>query len=214
MRPIDKGAEPNELGEHRSKSHSSYANYKHKDGLRDALVKEQRGLCCYCMSRIYPERKKMKIEHWRCVSRYPREQLDYGNLLGSCMGGEGERWKYQHCDTRKMDQELLWNPADRDHRLKLRIEYGADGSVRSMDEDFDKQINECLNLNTPFIKNGRKGVLDGVVGWWQRLGGGDSAASQRLEKKILQLTEAAAMHPYGPVAVWWLERRLARTASP
>ena len=213
MRPIDKLAEPKELGEHRSKSHSSYTNYKHKDELRDALVKEQRGLCCYCMSRICPERKRMKIEHWRCVSRHPQEQLDYKNILGSCMGGEGERWKFQHCDTRKADQDLLWNPADRDHRVKLRIKYGVDGSIRSMDEDFDRQLNECLNLNTPFIKSGRKAVLEGISGWWQRLGGGEAAVAQRLEKMILQLTDARVMRPYDPVAVWWLKKRLARRAS-
>ena len=214
MRSIVKGAEPRNLTGHRLTSHSSYDNYPDKEGLRVALVTEQRGLCCYCMGRISPEPKRMKIEHWRCVAKYPLEQLDYKNLLGSCMGREGRGIKLQHCDTRKADRDLRWNPADPDHCVELRIEYSADGAIRSTDKDFDKQLNEDLNLNIWFIKNGRKGVLDSIGGWWRSLGVGDRTVfRRRLEKKILKLTEAPLMDAYDPVAIWWLKKRLARMAS-
>ncbi len=214
MRLIEKGAEPRTLTEHRSTLHSSYDNYQDKDGLRDALVTEQRGLCCYCMGRIPPERNKMKIEHWRCVAKHPGDQLDYKNLLGSCRGGEGSGRELQHCDTRKADRDLRWNPADPDHRVESRIEYGVDGAIRSTDGDFDRQLNEDLNLNIRFIKNGRKGVLESIGGWWQSLGGVDRTVSRRrLERRILELTEASRMDPYDPVAIWWLKKRLARMGS-
>ena len=211
MRLIVKGAEPRRLTAHRSTPHSRYENYQHKDGLRDALVTEQRGLCCYCMGRISPERNRMKIEHWRCVSKYPLEQLDYGNLLGSCMGGESRGRELQHCDTRKADRDLHWNPADPAHHVESRIEYRVDGTIRSADGHFDRQINEDLNLNIRFIKNGRKAVLESVGDWWQKLGGGGRTVSRRrLERRILRLTGASRMDPYDPVAIWWLKKRLAK----
>ena len=74
MRVIAKGPEPASLTVHRQTPHSDYDNYTAKDDLRHALVSEQRGLCCYCMGRILEDR--LKVEHWRCQSRYPKEQLN------------------------------------------------------------------------------------------------------------------------------------------
>jgi len=51
----------------------------------------------------------MKIEHWHSQDRYEAEQLDYGNLLGACMGNEGKAHWDQHCDTRKGDRDLSRN---------------------------------------------------------------------------------------------------------
>ena len=211
MRLINKGAEPRTLTQHRSTLHSDYDNYQDKDGLRRALVTEQRGLCCYCMGRIFPEPRKMKIEHWRCVARYPGVQLNYKNLLGSCRGGESSGRKLQHCDTRKADRDLRWNPADPNHRVESRVKYSVDGTIRSVDGNFDRQLNEDLNLNIRFIKNGRKSVLESIGGWWQKSRGGSGTVSRpRLEKKIRELTEASRMDPYDPVAIWWLKKRLAK----
>ena len=52
MRAITKGQEPRSLVEHRRNTHSNYSNYADKDGLRAVLVRDQRGLCCYCMKQI------------------------------------------------------------------------------------------------------------------------------------------------------------------
>ena len=81
MRAIHKGAEPQSLVEHRAASHSDFDNYKHSDELRESLVAEQGAICCYCLQRIRPTAEGMKIEHWHCQTKYPAEQLDYGNLL-------------------------------------------------------------------------------------------------------------------------------------
>jgi hypothetical protein len=58
-----------------------------KDGLRAALVRDQRGLCCYCMTRVEATGTRMKIEHWRCQSRNADLELAYSNLLAACLGG-------------------------------------------------------------------------------------------------------------------------------
>ena len=198
---------------HRSTPHSTYENYGDKDGLRVALVTDQRGLCCYCMGPISPDRKKMKIEHWQCVERYPEQQLAYRNMLGSCKGGEGKDRKLQHCDTRKADRDLLWNPADPYRDVELRIKYSVDGTIGSTDEDFDKQINEDLNLNIRTIKDRRKSVVEGIVDAWQGMKGRKRPVSQRrLRRKINELTDACPMDPYSPVAIWWLRELLAKMA--
>jgi hypothetical protein len=62
VRAIAKGPEPASLTAHRLTPHCDYDNYAAKDDLRNALVTEQRGLCCYCMSRIHNGPETMKIE--------------------------------------------------------------------------------------------------------------------------------------------------------
>ena len=61
------------LTAHRKTPHSNYDNYADKDVLRDALVTEQGGICCYCMGRIRNGPKTVKIEHWKSRSHYPNE---------------------------------------------------------------------------------------------------------------------------------------------
>lgn len=166
MRVVTKDAEPRSLTEHRAKAHSDFDNYQAKDELRQALVAEQRALCCYCMGRIRPELASMKIEHWRCQSGYSDEQLDYRNLLGACLGGQGRPERLQHCDTRKGDRDLRWSPADPSHRIETRVRYELNGSIRAADDaDFDAQLEDVLNLNLPVLRSNRRGVLDAVLEW-------------------------------------------------
>jgi uncharacterized protein (TIGR02646 family) len=127
MRTIEKGAEPRSLTEHRSAAYADYNNYQDKDTLRRSLVSEQVGLCCYCLSRIRPAMDAMKVEHWHCIDHSPAEQLDYTNLLGACMGSEGQPWKRQHCDTRKGNDDLSKNPANPAHRVEQSLHFLADG---------------------------------------------------------------------------------------
>src|SRR5690242_18918535 len=112
MRRITKRHEPGSLTQHRHTLHADYANYVDRDTLRKFLVAEQRGLCCYCLSRIQPVIGAMKIEHWHSQKRYQAEQLVYANMLGACLGNEGQDRKVQHCDTRKGEDDLSRNPAD------------------------------------------------------------------------------------------------------
>ena len=157
---ITKGAEPNSLTQHRAQAHSDYNNYALKDALRAALVGEQKGLCCYCTRRIRAGSTEMKIEHWQCQATYPQQQLIYGNLLGACLGGEGKSPAEQHCDTRKANHDLNWNPATSAHVIESRLRYLADGTVESADGDFNTQLNDVLGLNLNYLKSSRKAVLD------------------------------------------------------
>lgn len=214
MRTISKGREPASLTQHRNMSHTDYYNYKEKDELRDALVGEQRGLCCYCMSRIRPDR--MKIEHWQCRSLYPDRQLDYANLLGACLGGEEQPASRQHCDTRKGDKDLKWNPANPDHHIQNRIRYEPDGSIRSDDTDFDEQIDDVLNLNLPVLKNNRRAILDSVLDWWkhqQARRAGPVPRQHLVQKREKYASSIGELEPFCQVVIWWLDQRLKRMSA-
>lgn len=206
MRAIAKGAEPQSLIEHRANQHCDYDNFEGKDDLRAALVREQCALCCYCMGRIRANTASMKVEHWRCQARFAADELSYSNLLGACRGGEGRPTKQQHCDTRKGDQDLKWNPAEPLHPVEARISYGMDGSIRSDDVAFDRQLDEVLNLNLAILKNNRESVLTGLLQWWK---GSKPVPRKRIEKEIEQRTGGnGELQPYCQVAVWWLRRKL------
>ena len=216
MRVISKRREPASLTAHRQTPHCNYDNYAAKDQLRNALVTEQQGLCCYCMGRIYAKPESMKIEHWKCQSNYPSEQLSYQNLLGACRGGHGQPAHKQHCDTRKGDSDINWNPADPAHHIETRIRYDLDGSISSGEADFDRQLNDILNLNLPVLKKNRKHLLDVVLHWWKsekvRIGG-PVPHDRFVRKRDWFVGGTGALSPYCQVAVWWIEQRLKRMAA-
>ena len=208
MRAIAKGLEPATLTRHRLTPHSDYDNYAGKDELRHALVVEQQELCCYCMGRIRNGPAAMKIEHWQCQARYPAGQLNYQNLLGACLGGHGQPVHLQHCDTRKGDRDLRWNPADPAHHIETRVRYELDGTIRADDAVFDDHLNDVLNLNLTYIKNNRRGVLTALLEWWRAK---RPVPRARIEREIDQRTQAAGdLTPYCQVAVWWLQEKVAR----
>jgi uncharacterized protein (TIGR02646 family) len=213
MRAITKGNEPPSLTAHRLTPHCDYNNYREMGLLRDAIVTEQRGICCYCMERIRNGPKTMKVEHWRCQASYPGEQLNYRNLLGACLGGHGQPPHLQHCDTRKGDMDLLWNPADPAHHIETRIRYEDDGSIHSDDAEFNGQLEVVLNLNLARIRNCRKGVLDSVLKWWRdekaRIHG-PVPRERFVRERDKRIGGKVVMEPYCPVAEWWLRQRLAR----
>ncbi|OQW89596.1 MAG: hypothetical protein BWK78_07725 [Thiotrichaceae bacterium IS1] len=139
-----------------------------KNDLRQQLLEEQGYLCAYCMTRIPNDRCppnnefKMKIEHWHCQSNYPEDQLNYKNLLAVCCGNEGQSFD-QHCDTRKGNSDLKYNPANPADEVEDKIEYYSfDGSIFSKDREFNEQLSLVLNLNHARFKRNRKSVLDSV----------------------------------------------------
>ena len=216
MRAIAKGREPVSLTAHRQTPHCDYDNYAAKDDLRNALVSEQRGLCCYCRGRIRNEPTTMKIEHWRCWAHHSGKQLNYRNLLGACQGGEGQPRRWQHCDTRKGDIDLAWNPADPAHSIETRVRYELDGSIRAGDADFDGQLNDVLNLNLPVLKNNRKSIYDAILQWWksQKNRSHGRVPRERLERELARHNAGVGEYaPYSQVAVWLLRNKLSRIVA-
>ena len=54
-----------------------------KDSVRYTLLKEQHGLCAYCMRRIHND-SSTTIEHWAPLSKNKEQALQYSNFLGVC----------------------------------------------------------------------------------------------------------------------------------
>lgn len=206
MRTIQKGPEPATLTQHRQQPHANYDNYADKAALRQALVAEQRGLCCYCQSRIRPTPEGMKIEHWQCQADHPGRQLDFRNLHGACLGGHSQPEREQHCDTRKGNNGLCFSVCDSAHPIERQIRFLGDGKISADDVAIDECINAVLNLNLPRLVSNRKAVL--------------SAFQQRLRDvrrfdPVRELRKwdgraAGELPEFAQVVVYWLTKRQSR----
>jgi len=210
MRTIRKRAEPTSLTQYRLSRDASYDGYPDKQTLRDFLVGEQRGLCCYCLSEIRPEIGAMRIEHWQSQRNYPTEQLTYSNLLGACMGNEGRSRDYQHCDVRKRDSDLSRNPANPMDRVEDRVRFAGDGRILSNDPDFNSELNDVLNLNEASLINKRKGALEGFKATLDKRGNLQRSTWERWLRKWNGETHTGNLEPFCQVIVYWLRKRLAR----
>jgi uncharacterized protein (TIGR02646 family) len=208
MRTIQKNGEPASLTAYRQQPHANYDNYADKDALRQSLVAEQRGLCCYCQSRIRPDVASMKIEHWQCQATYPARQLDYRNLLGACLGGHGRPEREQYCDTRKGNADLCFCPADPAHPVERRIKFLGNGEITSDDDAINTALNEILNLNLGQLVSNRKAVLEAFK---QRLGRGNLNAARELQK--WDGSQPGDLPEYAQVMVFWLEKKKARATA-
>jgi uncharacterized protein (TIGR02646 family) len=206
MRNIQKGPEPTSLKQHRCNTNTDYDNYSDKDDLRKSLVNEQKGICCYCMQRIRPNSEQMKIEHWQSQEIYPQRQLDYNNLLGACQGGEGQKRNRQHCDTRKANLNLTFCPAKPSHNVESKIHFLGDGTVESDDLQFNKDINEVLNLNESALVRNRKGLLEAFrEGLIQRQ---PSDADLRKELSKWNGDDGGDLDPFCQVIVYYLRKKI------
>jgi len=225
MRNIQKQAEPKSLTQHRCNTSANYDNYDKKDDLRDSLVSEQRGICCYCMQRIRPNLESMKIEHWQSQSpnKFPKKQLDYGNLLGACLGEHGQSKKNQHCDTRKGDDDILFNPANPSHDVERFFKLPATGLIQSDDPQIQKQISDeisddiddpkikhysSLNLNHPKLVNNRKAVIDAFIQVLQKEQVRDSDLTKHLAD--WEGKNGGQLRPFCQVIVYYLRKKVNR----
>lgn len=208
MRTIQKGPAPASLTQHRQQPHADYGNYTDKDDLRQALVAEQRGLCCYCQSRIRATSEGMKIEHLQCQADHPGRQLDFDNLLGACRGGHGRPEREQHCDTRKGNNALCFSVCDPAHPIERQIRFLGDGTIKADDVDIDEALNTVLNLNFSRLVSNRKAVL---AAFQQRLQDGRRVDPAR-ELPKWDGGEPGELPEFAQVVVYWLRKKQAKAA--
>ena len=208
MRTIQKGQEPASLTQHRKQPHADYDNYADKDTLRKTLVAEQRGVCCYCQSRIRPNSEEMKIEHFQCQNGYPARQLDFTNLLGACTGGHGRPVRDQHCDTRKGNTDLCFSVCDPAHPIERKIRYKGNGEIAADDEAVQTALNDVLNLNWPRLVENRKAALTGFL---QGLGTTKLDHAKELPKWDGSI--AGDMAPFSQIVAHYLLKKLGRLAT-
>lgn len=194
-----------------------------KDSIRENLIKEQHGLCAYCMKRI--RKDKMIIEHYKPKSEHFNLTLDYKNMLGVCSGGRDKNEeKKLCCEASKGNQEIKINPLSRIDMDKIR--YKSDGTIYTYpkDEDFEHDINEILRLNGERDENGNlmhdtstelvKGRQDVYKNLYDKFIKGlrsrNKLTPKNLEKKIHELEEEETYEEYAGVLLYFLKRDLKR----
>lgn len=206
MITIKKGQIPNSLVTYKKKIGASYKNLDSscKKDIRQQLLEEQGHLCAYCMSRI--SERKMKIEHYESQSLHVEKQLDYGNMLGVCKGGEG--LGYATCDTARTPENLKVNP-QQEQSVKL-INYRPDGTITSDDDDIKHDLQFSLNLNHPYLKHNRREANNNFIRILEKKRSGTWKKTQ-LETIRKSLVEQEKRMPYCGIILFNLDRKLRRS---
>lgn len=216
MRTITKERAPRLLETYRQSDGATFENLPGdvKEQIQVQLVREQRGLCCYCQSRIRATWDGMKVEHWKSQSpnKYPERQLDYSNMLGACAGGQKYGQKSprenQHCDTLKGDSDLCFSVCDPAHPIERKIRFLGNGEITSDDEAIRTAINEVLNLNLSRLKENRKSALTGFL---QGLGNTKLDHSRELPKWDGSL--GTELPPFSQIVAHYLLKKLKRLSA-
>jgi uncharacterized protein (TIGR02646 family) len=211
MRRITKQSEPRSLVEHRATTGAEFAGCNTAD-IRTSLVEEQRGLCCYCCGRIFATHKSMKIEHFVAQSVDPAKALSYSNMLGACLGGMGSPPKMQHCDTKRGNRPIEFNPADPQRDIHPMIILSSDGRITSPNATFSHQLDNTLGLNLSRLMTERERQLKAVGKWWREV---HARKRRRPNQDEINLQLERFEPPQGDLvpfqfaAVWWLKNKVA-----
>lgn len=220
MRKIIKGNEPTSLTRQRNFDKTDYSGYEEKDELRVALVKEQRGICCYCMGRVYPVHDKMKIEHFLSYSGHPDLRLVYSNLFAACLGNMTATAE-EHCDTHKKSKEFHFHLCTSGN-IHADIKYKSNGVIFSSEETLNEEIGGkydeanskfipgVLNLNMSELIKARKSTLDGFIeGYMRRFKGKLKRETLvRYRDKWSGASHTDALHPYCMIVVYYLQKKI------
>lgn len=205
MRKINKGTEPRAWKEYRM---TPGVVYQAIPELRSALLKEQGYLCAYCMRRI-PVRdnnsnEETRIDHVQSRKNHTSLSLDYRNMVVCCPGAMGDQF---HCDKSKGDRDMSFSVFSEQDIDTLQYS-SKDGSIKSTNDIYNKEINDILNLNNPLLKKNRESTLRGVIlslnrkRSWKR-------SEIRTLLEVWQSKDAKQRYkPYSGIVIYFLNRKL------
>jgi uncharacterized protein (TIGR02646 family) len=221
MKKILKTPEPRSFTEHKTKKPASFdgLSLAAKDDLRNSLLNDQGNICCYCMKRIPEKDNKMKVEHFLPQSKFPKLQLKYTNLFGACLGNEGKPKEMHTCDTKKGHEELKISLISNSPSCELLYKINPEGRMSSIndDEEYNRQINNILNLNMQTLVEGRREVYlevqRNVEEESKKLLNKDLKVSyfERERSRWLNRTDNT-FRPYCMVAVYFLTKKIRQSA--
>ena len=162
MRHIDRGPEPDSWREFKRKNRA--VRYADLDAtqqgrivrreMRSHLVKSQHGLCAYCCSRITAESGSSLTEHIKPESLFPRETMDYGNLVASCTHPDS-----CGCAKGNVYEGRFVSPLENDCHRHFR--FYPDGSVAGLD-DRGEWTCDLLQLNTYRLRQARRALYESL----------------------------------------------------
>lgn len=226
---IKKGPTPDSLRAFQRQADASYDSPGFpRDDVYEALLKEQGGICAYCMCRIRlpkdvtPENRdqtEIHIEHWIPQSGeaykgyYTQEEcdklaIDYRNMLGVCPGGRKKSHQYSTCDTHRGNAHIVLNPQD--ERMIDTLYYCSDGQIKSTDCCIDKNLGYGkLNLNTEQLKSNRKSAIDSCKRVMLKQRANGKWTRSMIEKQIAHYEgrdEDGNRYPFAGAVLYWLKK--------
>ena len=197
-----------------------------KQMIRESLIKEQHGLCAYCMKRIEAD-DRMHIEHFSPIKEDKEKALTYKNMLGCCSGGgdEQEKYKVLCCDAAKKDHKINIDPRNRE--MMDKISYRKDGRILVSDDALQHDIDHVLKLNGILDKNGNikfdtaTRIVEGRRGAYReyeelikalskKYGDNESKIIQCIKKRIDEIENMDIYPEYAGVMLYFMKRRVRR----
>ena len=187
--------------------------------IRKNLIKEQHGLCGYCMRRI-EDSSYTTIDHWEPIEKNVDGALYYGNMIGVCNGGrkvkksdleDGRR--ILCCDAAKGEQGITISPYIEIHMDKIR--YHEDGTMYTYprDETLERDINDILHLNgkngldtSTRLLHGRRETYRSYFNEMKRQG--DNISRSYIEKRIKNIESKKLYPEFAGVILYLLKRKL------
>ena len=168
MKHIIKGTEPSGFSSWKEKDKMAHrpnwnrvpAQIKHR--IHESLIREQGFICCYCERSI--DKDTSHVEHFRPVSRFRNEQLDYDNLHCSCQR-ETSAGEPLHCGRLKgdwFDEKLLVSPMSPDCEARFGFTGNGDIFPRCRTDDGAKATIRKLGLDLPKLRALRAAAVDGL----------------------------------------------------
>ena len=185
-----------------------------KNNLRLALMKEQGYVCAYCMGSLRADEgnKNVKIEHYR--ARTAGNELEYKNLLAVCKGNEGEPLNKQNCDTKKGNQVLHINP-QKQADIKA-ISYDSNGHIFASNAEFQRDLNEVLNLNGEegYLVENRKLTLKAFQKRVLKKLGARTATGEDWRNFAKSIRDDNGRYiPYAGIILWYINKKLKQIAK-
>lgn len=129
-----------------------------KRALRASLLSEQKGLCCYCESKIVGN--DFHVEHFKPKdsTQFPHLQLEYSNLHASChaeaIGGDEECCG--HNKKNEFSDDLI-SPLEAD--CDSHFGYNTQGEIMGLDNKGMETI-RILHLDSTLLNKSRKSLIE------------------------------------------------------
>jgi len=185
------------------------AKYAPSGDLRNALLSEQGCICAFCMRRIPvvkrdpQEAEFSKIAHILSRGRHTYRELDYDNMVICCPGNINGT---AHCDKSQGGNDITLPVFN--IQLQQTITYkNYDGSIKSSNDDWDREINDRLCLNNVLLQMNRKQALEGIRMILEKKKWTSAEIGNKLEEWS-SFDAEGKLKPYCGIVIWYLEKKL------
>lgn len=173
-----------------------------------SLLDEQGYLCAYCEQQI--DLRNSRIEHIKPQNSYPALQMDYSNMVVCCCGDAREEDSqnnsnpFLHCDNSKGDTDISFSPTEEHIFPTLSYIYNEGAyHLHSNNSSFQRDINEVLNLNCPYLLEHRRRAITAIN---KVLDKGGVSKVEEYRTRCTQLDQNGKLPAFPSVILWYLSK--------